>query len=171
MWTVPDRASEKNNWNDGRNHGDIDTVDDCVGCDKGKMKNRPFKHLKKSLHADAGLHLVHTDVSGPFIVKSLRRWVYFQKFVYDHWRMTFVYFLRHKSELDRHVRDFAELADCQTGNRDLHLRSGNAGEYGSSDPDRYLRQRGIVLEKTEPYTPQQDGVAEMTNTALMDNSA
>lgn len=30
-----------------------------------------------------------------------------------------------------------------------------------------MRQRGIVFEKTEPYTPRQNGLAEWTNSLLM----
>ncbi|MEM7213687.1 MAG: radical SAM protein [Pseudomonadota bacterium] len=88
----------------------------------------------------------------------------------DYSHMTFVYFLRSKSEVDKRVRDFVEFVEGQTGDKVKHLRSDNGGEYGSATLRDHLGQQGIAFEKTEPYTPQQNGVAERTNSVLMNKA-
>lgn len=72
--------------------------------------------------------------------------------------------------MNARVRDFVEFVERQTGDKVKHLRSDNGGEYGSEALGEYLRKKGIVFEKSEPYTPQQNGVAERTNSVLMDKA-
>ena len=55
----------------------------------------------------------------------------------------------------------------QTGRRIKVLRSDNGGEYTSKDFDEYCRQEGIKRQLTVPYTPQQNGVAERKNRAVV----
>lgn len=84
--------------------------------------------------------------------------------------MAFVYFLKHKFEVDRRVGDFMSYVERQTGDKVKHLSSDNGGEYGSMALRDFLQQRGIAFEKTVPYAPQQSGVAERTNSVLLDKA-
>lgn len=95
-----------------------------------KNEERLFKHVKKAFRADGRLQPLHTDVCGPLKVKSMVNSVYFMKFLEDYSRRTFVYTLKHKSEVDGCVRNFVNFVNFferQTGDKVKLLRSYNGG--------------------------------------------
>ena len=47
------------------------------------------------------------------------------------------------------------------------LRSDNGGDYTSHAFDEFCRHEGIRRQMTVPYTPQQNGVAERKNCAIV----
>lgn len=66
--------------------------------------------------------------------------------------------------------DARRVVERQTGDEVGHLRSDNGVEYGSVASGDSLKERGVLFEKTEPYTPQQNGIAERTNGILMNKA-
>jgi hypothetical protein len=58
-------------------------------------------------------------------------------------------------------------AERQSGKKLKILHTDGGGEYFSSDFIRYLKDTGIVHEKTNPNTPQENGVAERINRTLI----
>ena len=50
------------------------------------------------------------------------------------------------------------------------LRSNGGGEYGSKAFKAYLESKGIRHEKTNAYTPQENGVAEQMNCTLVESA-
>eukprot|EP00253_Pinus_taeda_P029270 PITA_29270 len=48
------------------------------------------------------------------------------------------------------------------------LRIDNSGEFFSKEFEEFCKKCGIAREKTTPYTPQQNGVAERMNKTLME---
>ena len=62
-----------------------------------------------------------------------------------------VYFLKHNSE----VFDLFKI-----------LRSDNGGEYVKYEFIQYCKYAGIQMQHSIPYTPQQNGVAEIKNRSL-----
>ena len=48
------------------------------------------------------------------------------------------------------------------------LCSDNGGEYTSKEFEDFCKDVGIKRELTTPYNPQQNGVAEIKNTTVMD---
>jgi hypothetical protein len=50
------------------------------------------------------------------------------------------------------------------------LRSDGGGEYGSKEFKSYLESKGIKHEKTNAYTPQENGVAERMNWTLVESA-
>ena len=59
------------------------------------MIKRPFAEEEKGRRATKVLDLVHTDVSGPLIIKSRGGYEYFSTFGDDYSQCGFVYPLRH----------------------------------------------------------------------------
>ena len=53
---------------------------------------------------------------------------------------------------------------------ETRMRTDNGGEYMSTDYQEYLKAHGIQHELTVAYTPQQNGIAERTNWALMESA-
>jgi transposase InsO family protein len=58
-------------------------------------------------------------------------------------------------------------AEQQSGNKLKILHTDGGGEYFSSDFIKYLKDAGIVHEKTNPNTPQENGVAKRVNRTLV----
>ncbi|KAE8957885.1 hypothetical protein PR001_g31221 [Phytophthora rubi] len=55
-----------------------------------------------------------------------------------------------------------------TGRKIKRIRSDNGGEYTGRLFKEYLSKQGIRHEKTVPYTPQQNGLAERMNRSLVE---
>ena len=155
-------------WKDGPR--EAKPTNTCIGCDRGKMKNRSFKAVSKSMRAKRVLDLVHTDVCGPFKTPSLGGSLYFLVMVDDFSRMTFVFFMKRKSEAETMIRNFVAYAERLTGRKLKSIRSDNGGEYCSVSIRNYFASTGIAHEMTAPYSPQQNGVAERTNRILLDKA-
>ena len=56
----------------------------------------------------------------------------------------------------------------QFGGKIKAIRSDRGGEYISKNVQELLKQHGIIHQKTTPYTPQQNGVAEPKNRSSME---
>ena len=77
-----------------------------------------------------------------------------------------MYFLRQKSKVFEHLKDFKALAENQSARKIKILRTNNGGEYVNMNGQHICLEAGIQLQHTIPYTPQQNGVAERKNRSL-----
>ena len=50
------------------------------------------------------------------------------------------------------------------------LRTDNGGEFCKKEFEEFCKKCGIARQKTTPYTPQQNGVAERMNRTLMEKA-
>jgi transposase InsO family protein len=106
------------------------------------------------------LELIHTDICGPMNHISAGGAKYFITFIDDNTRMTFVSFLKKKSEALSKFMEFKALVENQQNSTIKKLRSDNGGEYTSNEFAKYLKDCGISHETTSPYNPEQNGVSE-----------
>jgi transposase InsO family protein len=67
----------------------------------------------------------------------------------------------------KRFKEFKALVENQTGKRIKILRSDNGGEYTSYAFKKFCTKAGIKRELTVPYTPQQNGVSERKNRAIV----
>ena len=58
----------------------------------------------------------------------------------------------------------------QTEKKIKVLRTDNGGEFCSRKFEEFCKKCGIAWQKTTPYTPQQNGVAERMNKMLMERA-
>ena len=58
----------------------------------------------------------------------------------------------------------------QTEKKIKVLRTDNGGEFCSKEFEELCKKCGIAWQKTTPYTPQQNGVAEKMNKTLMERA-
>jgi hypothetical protein len=85
----------------------------CEGCVLGKHPQEKFDK-GKSQRASAPLDLIHSDLMGPFLHPSINKVRFFLIFVDDFSRFTWIYFLRKKSEVFQHLKDFKALVETQS---------------------------------------------------------
>ena len=78
----------------------------CEGCALGKQHREAFPK-DKAWRAKAPLELVHTDVCGPMDTTTHGGNKYFITFIDDFSRMTWVYFMRQKSDV---FNDFSKIS-------------------------------------------------------------
>jgi transposase InsO family protein len=101
-------------------------------------------------------------VFGPIPIPSLGKSVYYVSFIDDFSRNTWIYFLRKKSEVFDKFKEFKALVENQTKKIIKVSRIDNGAEF--------YKKCGIARQKTTPYTPQQNGVAERMNMTLMEKA-
>jgi hypothetical protein len=79
-----------------------------------------------------------------------------------------VYMMKEKSEALRWFKIFKSMVENESDHRMKTLRTEGGGEYCSNEFDSFLRHCGINREKTPPYTPERNGVAERANRTLIE---
>ena len=139
----------------------------CEGCALGKNHRLPFPK-GVAWRAKEPLELVHTDVCGPMSINSNGGNRYFILFIDDFTRMTWVYFLKQKSEVFEVFRKFKLFVENQSGRTIKVLRSDNGKEYTSNQFTKYCEEEGIGRQLSVGYTPQQNGVSERKNRTVME---
>lgn len=135
------------------------------GCALGKQHREAFPK-DKAWRAKAPLELVHTDVCGPMDTTTHVGNKYFLTFIDDFSRMTWVYFMREKSDVFNVFRKFQNLVERQSGHLMKKLRSDRGGEYNSNEFMKFCVDIGMERQLTVRYTPQQNGVAERKNRTI-----
>jgi hypothetical protein len=71
----------------------------------------------KSQQASAPLNMIQSDLMGPFPHPSINKARYVLIFVEDFSHFTWIYFLRKKSEVFQHLKDFKVLVETQSGKK------------------------------------------------------
>jgi transposase InsO family protein len=110
--------------------------------------------------------MIHSDLMGPFPHPSISKAKFVFIFVDDFSRFTWIYFLRKKSEVFQHLKDFKYLVETQSENKIKVLRTDNGGEYVNHEIHNIFHEVGIQLQHTVPYTLQQNRVVERKNRSL-----
>ena len=139
----------------------------CEGCQFGKQHREEFP--RNQVHrATAPLELIHVDMCGPMRNDSIAGNKYFMLLIDDLTRMTWVYFLRYKSNAFSCFKKFKAMAELQSGFKIKCLRSDRGGEFKSSEFDQLCENEGIQRQLTLAYTPQQNGVVERKNRTVIE---
>jgi transposase InsO family protein len=139
----------------------------CEGCVLGKHHRQPFPK-EGAWRAKQALELVHTDVCGPMNTLSHGKNRYFVLFIDDFTRMTWVYFMRQKSEVFIIFKKFKAFVEKQSGRFIKMLRSDRGKEYTSNEFQKFCEDEGVERQLTVGYTPQQNGVSERKNQTVME---
>ena len=100
----------------------------CEGCAMGKHHIESFPQ-GKSLRAKMPLHLVHSDVMGPFKTPSLGGARYVLTFIDDYSRRIWVYFLQRKEEVFHKFKEFKVLIENQSGKFLKIIRIDRGSKY------------------------------------------
>ncbi|GJZ98344.1 retrovirus-related pol polyprotein from transposon TNT 1-94, partial [Tanacetum coccineum] len=137
----------------------------CETCVKSKFVKKPFPSVKR----DTGLlELIHSDICelNGILTRGGKR--YFITFCDDSSRFLYVYLLRSKDEAFDSFKIYKAEVENQLGKRIKVLRSDRGGEYFTREFDTFCEENGIKHERTSPYTPQQNGLAERKNRTLVE---
>jgi len=128
----------------------------CDGCMRAKAK---AKKLKKSteIHAKEPGECLFLDATGPF-QPSLSSSKLDAKIVDDYSRKTWMAHIKTKMQVTDLLKQHLDELKGQ-GKNVKFLRCDNAPEHGTK-LTTICKERGVTVEFTAPYTPQQNGVVE-----------
>lgn len=139
----------------------------CDACQMGKLHKLPFKTVTERVKRQPG-KFMHSDVCGPMSVQSLASARFFVTFKDDATGFRHVYFIRHKSDVFDRFQEYEQLVSNKFSRTIKTLRTDNGLEYCNEKMQKYLKTKGIVMENTTPYTPQQNGKAERDNRTIVE---
>lgn len=135
----------------------------CESCLKGKHAREPIPK-ETDTRATEILHRIHSDLCDAG--ESRKGYRYYVTFIDDYSRYTEVIPLKRKDETLEAFKKFVARAENETGKRIIRFRSDGGGEFYSKEFIAYCDGKGIAQEKTNPDTPQKNGVAERKNQTL-----
>jgi hypothetical protein len=137
----------------------------CEPCLDAKQVKSPFgTRLTK---ATQPLQLIHSDLCGP-LDASIGGGRYWMTVKDDFTGFVRVEVLKHKSDAAQALLDVMCAWERITGKRVKCVRTDNGGEYVSRPLLLALRKQGVQHQYSDPYTPQQNGVAERLNRTLQE---
>ncbi|KAJ8889001.1 hypothetical protein PR048_008495 [Dryococelus australis] len=140
----------------------------CQGCIYGKQQKLPFsRNLVRSSQAG---ELIHCDLCGPMLVPSVRGYKYFAIFKDDHSGFKFVRFMKHKNDVLFHFKQVVTIYENKFGHHVQRLRVDNGTEFINIAFHVYLSVSGIVLERTVPYTPEENGRIERESRTVVESA-
>lgn len=131
----------------------------CNSCPFVKSHRLPFALSQSRAHKP--FELIHIDLWGPSLVKSITGSYYFMLFIDNHTQFTRIYFLTTKDKAYALFVKFYTMIQAQFHSKIMKVQSGWCGEYRSTS--KLFDSLGILHQISCPYTPQQNGRVERIN--------
>src|SRR3954467_11397913 len=138
----------------------------CQVCVQAKQPRK--SHTTAETRNLAPLELIHSDLCEMNGVLTKGGKKYFMTLIDDSTRYCHVYLLKSKDEALNFFKIYKAEVENQLDRKIKRLRSDRGGEYFSSEFDAFCAEHGIIHERTPPYSPQSNGVAERKNRTLTD---
>ncbi|CAN1318227.1 Retrovirus-related Pol polyprotein from transposon TNT 1-94 [Linum perenne] len=139
----------------------------CRACSLGKQMKTSFKS-KSCSSSSLPLPLIHLDLYGPSNVMSICGKYYTLVVVDDYSHFTWVSFLTHKHEALYSLISLLSFEESQLSLQTKIIQSDHGGEFDSTEFHNFCSSLGIKHEFSAPRTPQQNGVVERKNRAILD---
>ncbi len=141
--------------------------ENCVSCKLSKSKRISFKSIGK-IRSKRALELLHLDLCGPLPVASHGGNRYFLSIIDDFSRKVAVYTLKNKSDVFEIFCRFQKRAERFLDKKIVSVRTDGGLEFCNKEFENFLQGEGIAHEKTNPYSPEMNGVAERFNLTALD---
>lgn len=126
-----------------------------------------IKFSRSNNRVKAKLDFIHLDVCGPMQTTTPSGKRYILTFIDDYSKFTAVYLIKEKLEIFGKFKEFTEMCKTMFNRKPKITRTNRGGEYMSTKFIKFLNQEDICYQRTAPYSPQQNGVAERKNRTLI----
>ena len=93
---------------------------------------------------------------------------YFKTLIDDATRFCYVYLLKTKDETLDYIKIYKAEVENQLERKVKRLRSDRGGEYFPRLFDEFCEEHGIIHERSPPYLPESNKIAERKNRTLTD---
>lgn len=134
----------------------------CHVCHLSKQKHLSFTSHRNM--CEKLFELIHIDTWGPFSVPTKEGYRFFLEIVDNFSRATWVYLLKHKSDVLQVSPDFITMVETQYNMKVCAVRSDNANERNFTD---LYRKKGIKAFHSCPETLEQNSVGERKHQHLL----
>ncbi|KAK9056455.1 hypothetical protein SSX86_023816 [Deinandra increscens subsp. villosa] len=132
---------------------------------KQKKKSHPSKRLNSIV---TPLELLHMDLFGPVIVRSIEGSYYCLVITDDFSRFSWVLSLASKDETPDQIQKLLSKFPSMYKHKVCRIRTDNGSEFKNAKMAAFCDSLGIFHEFNASYTPQQNGVAERKNRTLIE---
>jgi transposase InsO family protein len=139
----------------------------CDLCKLGKFRRVSFRPID-SIRTKAPLELIYADVWGPCHIEGRNNERYFLSIIDDFSRRVTLYPLHLKSDVTDIFIKHINRSENILNSRVKSVRTDNGGEFNNEILENFFAEKGIRHEVTNPYTPEQNGVAERFNQTVAD---
>ena len=136
--------------------------DTCLICPLAKQTRLSFP--LSSITIIFPFELIHVDIWGGYKVSSISGANYFLTIVDDHTRCTWIYLMKHKSQVRDLLVNFINMVENQFNYKVRIIRSDNGLEFKIHN---FYATKGIIHQTSCVNTPQQNGVAERKHRHLL----
>ncbi|XP_019260138.1 PREDICTED: uncharacterized protein LOC109238158 [Nicotiana attenuata] len=140
----------------------------CTICPMARQERLPFP--QKTSTSNRIFELLHVDLWGPYHVPTHDKHKYFITIVDDYSRSTWTHLLSSKSNAIDVLKNFMSLIENQFAINIKSIRSDNGLEFTSGEATKLFQSKGIIHQRTCPYTPQQNGVVERKHKYLLETA-
>lgn len=118
-----------------------DKMEFCDSCNKAKHTRLPFgdSSIKSSFCFD----LIHCDVWGPYRIPSITGLQASLYIVSDFSRVTWVYMMKHKSEVSKLLISFLNMSETPFNGKVKQIRTDNGTEFKSLELLKFYEDKGM----------------------------
>ena len=139
-------------------------LDVCTSCQMGKSCRLPF--LQSDNNISIPFYKVHCDLWGPAPIVSRDKFRFYAIFVDEFTNFTWLFPLRHKSDLFDTFVQFHNYVSCQFDAKIRIFQSDEGGEFAAKAFTDFLTAKGIHHQSACPKTPEQNGKAERKHRSI-----
>ena len=138
---------------------------DCPACIAAKHSEKPFGSPTKRVSQPG--ELTHADLWGKYDVTSINGCQYYLLLIDDATRYITVRFLKTKDQAASQIKNyFTYLSVREKQPRAIRIDRGT--EFVNNALMSWCEAHGIDVQRTAPYSPSQNGVAERMNRTLVE---
>ena len=147
--------------------GVVSKMENCEVCAKAKQSRESYK--PSTSRAEKKLELVHSDVLGPMEEESFEGARYVVTLMDDCTSYAETACVNTKMDVRKWLQETIIKWQRQTDHKVKKLRSDRGSEF-LSDLQDFLKQQGIIHQRSAVYTPEQNGRAERLNRTLIEKT-
>ena len=133
---------------------------------QSKQPRKPHKAAEERNLAP--LELIHSDLYEMNGVETKGGKRYFMTLIDDATRFCYVYLHKSKDEMLDYLKIYKAKVENQLERKIKRLMSDRGGEYFPRLFDEFCEEHGIIHERSPPYLPESNKIAERKNHTLTD---
>jgi transposase InsO family protein len=146
---------------------EIKSMPICDACARAKFTKRRIHRIDKRGVANLGERL-STDIKGPIRIKGINGERYYQGFLDEHSKYIIHKCFSFKSEAPKNLAAILEESPFR-GNAKRYLADG-AGELISKETAIILKDKGIIMNYSSPYTSTDNAAIERSHRTIFESA-